>query len=95
MYIITVEFEIASDYFDAFREAMFLQAKNSLSKESGCKQFDVCFHPERPYVCFLYEKYDDRAAFDDHLASEHFAMFDETVKPWIINKTVNSWLTDS
>ncbi len=46
-------------------------------------------HPER---CFLYEKYDDRAAFDRHLASAHFKSFDATVAPWVVSKDVQTWI---
>jgi quinol monooxygenase YgiN len=91
MYIITVEFEIDPEHIAAFRETMLLQAKNSLTKETGCKFFDVCFNPDQPSRCFLYEKYDDRAAFDLHLASDHFKTFDTTVQSWVVRKTVNSW----
>ena len=91
MYVVTVEFEIHSDHIDAFREQMFMQAKNSLDFEEECRQFDVCFDPEDKAKCFLYEKYDDRSAFDAHLASQHFKQFDKTVCDWLKSKTVKCW----
>ncbi len=91
MYVITVEFEIDSEPVERFRDEMLLQAANSLSNEVGCRFFDVCFAPNAPTHCFLYEKYDDRAAFDAHLATGHFAHFDKTVAPWIKSKTVCTW----
>ena len=60
MFIVTVEFEINSDHLQSFRDAVTTQASNSLSLEPACHQFDVCFDPDRPQICFLYEKYDDR-----------------------------------
>ena len=37
---------------------------------------------------FLYEVYDDRAAFDAHLATPHFIAVDEATTGMIISKTV-------
>ncbi|MEM7522936.1 MAG: antibiotic biosynthesis monooxygenase [Pseudomonadota bacterium] len=37
---------------------------------------------------FLYEVYDDAAAFDAHLASDHFKDFDAAVAPMVAAKTV-------
>lgn len=37
---------------------------------------------------FLYERYDDRAAFEAHLASTHFKTFDAMVAPCLEAKTV-------
>ena len=39
----------------------------------------------------LYEVYDDAAAFELHLASDHFRAFDETVRPWVQRKDVQVW----
>ena len=91
MYVVTVEFEIDPEHVASFRDAMLQQAANSLDREIGCHQFDVCFSPDRSELCFLYEKYTDRAAFDEHLASEHFRNFDATVGPWVTAKTVSTW----
>ena len=91
MYVITVEFEIEESRLELFRVAILTQARNSIAKESGCKQFDVCFCPDRPERCFLYEKYDDLAAFGVHRETRHFAEFTDAVTPWIKTKTVNAW----
>ena len=92
MYIVTVLFEAAPEHADAFAAAMHKQAKNSFDHEPACRQFDVCFDPDRPERCFLYEKYDTRAAFDLHLASDHFQSFNTQVTPWVLNKEVRTWI---
>ena len=91
MFVVTVVFEVGSEFAQEFRQAVLQQAKNSLTLEAGCSCFDVCFDPERPERAFLYEIYDDRAAFDLHLASDHFAAFDRRVAPWVARKTVDTW----
>ena len=56
----------------------------------GCRQFDVCVDPARDDRIYLYEVYDDEAAFQAHLASEHFHEFDARVADWIRGKTVTA-----
>ena len=75
MYVVTVEFQIAPACWEEFLPLMLENAHRSLVDESGCRQFDVCVDGERKDVVFLYELYDDRSAFDVHLASPHFKRF--------------------
>lgn len=41
--------------------------------EPGSIQYQVHRDPENPRVFFFYEQYEDRAAYEAHGASEHFA----------------------
>lgn len=92
MYVVTVEFKIKPNNIATFLDAMHQQAKNSLELEDGCRHFDVCVNEKDPNHIFLYELYDDRGAFDAHLASTHFKEFDALVKDWVNEKIVNTWL---
>jgi quinol monooxygenase YgiN len=91
MYVVTVKFEIKPENLDEFQELMKNQASNSLENEAGCFQFDVCYGCDQANLCFLYEKYSDREAFEDHLASPHFKEFDSAVQPFVISKDVGTW----
>ena len=91
MYVVTVEFEIKADRLDDFRAQMIANARASREREPGCLQFDVCSDPAKPERIFLYEIYADRAAFDAHLAAEHFKTFDRTVAQWIAAKVVHTY----
>lgn len=95
MYVVTVEFEIASERIDAFRIAMRKQAAMSLQNEEACRQFDVCLDPDQSRLIFLYELYDDRSAFEKHLASDHFREFDALVSDMVVSKRVKTWVQDS
>ncbi|MDE0590018.1 putative quinol monooxygenase [Halocynthiibacter sp. C4] len=88
MFVVTVEFTIKPEHLDHFLPAMQQQAATSLRVEPECQQFDVCQSSERPEQIFLYEVYDSAAAFDQHLASDHFKQFDLTVTPWVVQKNV-------
>ena len=91
MFAVTVIFEIKKEAIEAFRAAVLQQASNSLAREEGCRRFDVCFDEARPARVFLYELYDDRAAFDRHRETDHFAAFNEAAAPLVENKMVETW----
>lgn len=90
MYVITVEFEIKPADLAAFLPLMSQNATASARDEPGCRQFDVCQDPDNPNHIFLYELYDDRAAFDAHLAAPHFTAFDKATSGMIRSKTVRA-----
>ena len=91
MYVVTVEFGIDPAQWAQFMPLMVENARRSRSDEPGCRQFDVCVDPARPGTVFLYELYDDRAAFDAHLASPHFKAFAAATQTMIVNRRVATW----
>ena len=88
MHVVTVQFQVHPSKADAFRAAITEQAATSLTQEPDCLQFDVAIDPDDPASVFLYELYSDAETFQVHLETSHFKRFDETVKPWVISKTV-------
>ncbi|MEX3017579.1 putative quinol monooxygenase [Gymnodinialimonas hymeniacidonis] len=91
MYAVVVTFKLKPGQAKAFLALMRDNAATSLSTEEGCHRFDVCTDPARPEEVFLYELYDDRAAFDTHLASAHFQTFDTTAGPMISSKSITTY----
>ena len=67
MFVIIVDFLIKENEVENFKPLMLENARASLMDEPGCRQFDVCFDLEDSRKCFLYEVYDSKAAFDEHL----------------------------
>ena len=88
---VCVTFTIKPDHVDQFRDAVRLQSRNSLEKEPWCHQFDVGTDSANPNMVLLYETYDDRAAFDKHRQTEHFAQFSLKVADWIETKQLGIW----
>ena len=88
MYVVTVEFEIRDTDVSAFMPLMRENARLSRTTEPGCRQFDVCTDPKRPAFVFLYELYDDRVAFEAHMATPHFKSFDAATAALIASKQV-------
>lgn len=85
MYVVTVLFQIKPGKTDAFLPLMTDNARTSREVEKGCQVFDICRDGDE---IFLYEIYDDRAAFDAHLASDHFRSFDAAVSNMVTDKHV-------
>jgi len=91
MFVVTVDFLIKREHVAAFFKVMRTQAYNSLTKEEGCLQFDVCRDPQDEQRIFLYEVYRDGKAFEDHLKTDHFLEFNETVSDWTESKFDQKW----
>jgi (4S)-4-hydroxy-5-phosphonooxypentane-2,3-dione isomerase len=88
MLAVVVEFRIKPPQVQAFQQAIADNARLSLETEAGCHRFDVCRDPGDATLFFLYELYDDEAAFQAHLASAHFRQMDAATSGWIEHKSV-------
>ena len=88
MYVVSVEFKLHPQHAANFQTAVVINARASVQDEPGCSQFDVCVAPDDASVIYLYEIYDDRAAFEAHLKTPHYAVFDTAVGPWVASKVV-------
>src|SRR5215212_7121531 len=91
MFVVTVEFTLDPAQRDAFMPLMLENAARSCEDEPGCRQFDVCTDPARPDRVFLYELYDDAAAFDAHLAAPHYRAFAVASAPMVVGRVLGRW----
>jgi len=94
MYVIAVEFTINNEFVSQFRDRVQQQAEDSLTNESECHQFDVCFDLDDKTKCFLYEKYTNEAAFEVHRSTDYFSSFAAEVEPWVASKELKVWICD-
>jgi quinol monooxygenase YgiN len=91
-YVILVDFRLKPGGRAAFRRLVDENAIASARDEPGCRRFDV-LEPQgqsggESDRVLLYEIYDDRAAFDAHLKTPHFAAFNAASAPHVADKTV-------
>lgn len=91
MHVVTVHFEVNPRHQVDFLREIRHNAACTLALEPGCRQFDVCTSPNREGMVFLYEVYDDRLAFDAHLASAHYKTFDALTREWVELKQVSEF----
>ncbi len=87
-FVITVDFTVKPGAMTAFRKLIDKNAKDSCADEPGCRRFDVLVPIESGDKIFLYEIYDDRAAFDAHLKTPHFEVFNRESEGLVISKKV-------
>ena len=92
MQVLVVDFRIHPAHVGDFAAAIAANARASLEREPGCRQFDVCTDPADPCVVFLYELYDDEAAVQAHLRCAHFLAFNEASAAWVQHKAVRRLL---
>lgn len=87
-YVVSVEIVIKPERVAEFLPLILENATTSLRQESGCQVFDVCQAPDNETQFLLYEVYDDEAAFQHHLKTEHFLKFDRQTASDIQSKIV-------
>jgi autoinducer 2-degrading protein len=87
-FVIVVDFKVKPGQMAEFRQLIDDNARASVRDEPGCSRFDVCASREDAERILLYEIYDDRAAFDAHLKTRHFAVFNEASAPLVADKIV-------
>ena len=87
-FVITVDFTVKPGAMAAFRKLIDQNARDSCTQEPGCQRFDVLAPIEAGDRILLYEIYDDRAAFDAHLKTQHFDVFNRESEGLVISKTV-------
>ena len=78
-FVVIAEFTLKPGCLDAFLAVARQDARDSVAYEPGCQQFDAVQPQDAPDQVVLYEVYDDRAAFDAHLQSEHYFPFRDGV----------------
>ena len=88
MLAVCVDFEIDPASLDAFLTIMQKNASDSLANEVGCHQFDITQDPQNPSKIFLYELYDDAAAFDLHKKASHYLEFNQLASEMATAKSV-------
>lgn len=87
-YVIMVDFRIKPGARTEFRRLIDANAKDSCRHEPGCRRFDVLELPGETDRILLYEIYDDRAAFEAHVKTAHYATFSNASAPHVSEKQV-------
>ena len=87
-YVILVDFLLKPGSRAQFRRAIDVNARSSCETERGCRRFDVVEPMDEPDRIILYEIYDDRAAFEEHLKTPHLARFEAQSKDLVTKKSI-------
>jgi quinol monooxygenase YgiN len=87
-YVILVDFRLKPGAKRQFRRLIDTNARESCRTERGCRRFDVLELPSDADRILLYEIYDDRAAFEDHLKTSHYDLFNRQSAQHVKDKQV-------
>jgi (4S)-4-hydroxy-5-phosphonooxypentane-2,3-dione isomerase len=74
-FVITVAFDLHEGRLPEFLPMIVENANRSRTVEPGCERFDVLVPKGSGNQVFLYEIYKDKAAFEEHLRTQHFLDF--------------------
>jgi quinol monooxygenase YgiN len=90
-FVIVVDFRIKAGEMQNFRRLIDENARTSVRDEPGCRRFDVLASRKEADRILLYEVYADRAAFDAHMRTPHFAVFDRESAALVADKAVTEY----
>ncbi len=90
-YAVCVTLQVTPDDLEEFMPLMLENARASLTDEKGCQRFDILTDPDREGEVFLFELYEDRAAFDAHRETKHYKSFDAATVYMIRAKKIRTY----
>ena len=90
-HVITVDFRLKPGAMAEFRQLIDNNARDSSRDEPGCRRFDVLVPQGEADRVFLYEIYDDRAAFEAHLKTAHFDVFNRASAALVTSKDIGQF----
>ena len=79
MVIVHVFIHVKPDCIDAFKNASYDNARNSI-QEKGVARFDVIQQQDDPARFVLMEAYQSEAATSDHKQTSHYKLWRDTVE---------------
>lgn len=83
-YVILVEYTFDEKDIDTVIELLSEMQSQTLEKEEGCVVYDLLVSEEDPNTIFIYESYENEAAFKVHTNSDYFkAIVPTKIKPLI------------
>jgi (4S)-4-hydroxy-5-phosphonooxypentane-2,3-dione isomerase len=92
-YAVTVDFFLHPGTMGRFLPLMLDNAEKSRTLEPGCHRFDVLLPAGESDRVFLYEIYQDEAAFQAHLKTTHFLEFDAATRACIKDRKIGKlWI---
>ncbi|MGN8157378.1 putative quinol monooxygenase [Salinisphaera sp. RV14] len=87
-FVVIAEFTVKPEQREAFLDHAHEDARQSLTNEPGCHQFDVLVPEDGGNVVVLHEAYTDRAAFDAHRRMPHYQPFKDSTAPLLATDPV-------
>ena len=85
LYINAVDIDIVPGQIDNYLAALKENGAASVH-EPGCRAFNIAVSQKDPNHVFVFEVYDNAAAFDAHLQTDHFKKYAATTKDMVAKR---------
>ena len=82
MYIIVAAIQIKDGFKEQFINGIIENASGAVKDEPGCLRFDVIQDANDDNKIWLYEVYNDEAAFQAHTQAPHYLKFRDASADW-------------
>ena len=89
-YINAVDIDVVPGQIDAYLAALKENGAAAVH-EPGCHEFDITVSPKEPNHVFIFEVYDNAAAFEAHRATDHFKKYAATTKDMVANRDARAF----
>jgi (4S)-4-hydroxy-5-phosphonooxypentane-2,3-dione isomerase len=83
--IMAVDYDVVPGQIDNFLAAVKENGTASV-KEPGCRELNVAVSQKDPNHVFIFEVYDNAAALEAHLATEHFKKYKAVTKDMVAKR---------
>ena len=90
LYINAVDIDVVPGELENYLVAIKEVGAAAIKTEPGCSEFDVTVSQKDPNHLFIFEVYENAAAFDAHLKSDHYKKYAATAKDVVAKREVHS-----
>jgi (4S)-4-hydroxy-5-phosphonooxypentane-2,3-dione isomerase len=84
-YINAVDIDVVPGQVDAYLAALKENGAAAVH-EPGCHEFNITVSPKDPNHVFIFEVYDNTAAFEAHRATDHFKKYAAATKDMVAKR---------
>jgi (4S)-4-hydroxy-5-phosphonooxypentane-2,3-dione isomerase len=89
LYINAVDIDVVPGQIENYLAAIEEVGAAAIKTEPGCSEFDITISQKDPNRLFIFEVYDNAAAFDAHLKSDHYKKYAAAVKDIVAKREVH------
>jgi autoinducer 2-degrading protein len=89
LYINAVNIDVVPGQIENYLAAIKEVGATAIKTEPGCSEFDITVSQKDPNRLFIFEVYDNTAAFDAHLKSDHYKKYAAAVKDIVAKREVH------
>jgi autoinducer 2-degrading protein len=89
LYINAVSIDVAPGQIENYLAAIKEVGTATIKTEPGCSEFDITVSQKDPNHLFIFEVYDNSAAFDTHLKTDHYRKYAATAKDIVAKREVD------